>query len=98
MLNIKGSIEQNIGYTEKAQDCYQRATKLDPNNYPAQRNSLFNLLNIPHIDQTARFQTTKHIVSQSNISISQVTLFNDLVFEPDRALRVAFFPVTSGCM
>ena len=48
VLNIKGSIEQVIGYTEKAQRCYQRAAELDPENYPARRNSLFNLLNLSH--------------------------------------------------
>ena len=40
VLNIKGSIEQVIGYTEKAQRCYQRAAELDPDNYPARRQLL----------------------------------------------------------
>ena len=91
VLNIKGSIEQVIGYTEKAQHCYQRAAELDPDNYPARRNSLFNLLNLSHIDQTARFQIARGIDTQSSISGSRVRLFNDSVFEPDRALRIGYF-------
>ncbi|MAI12349.1 MAG: hypothetical protein CBD27_12340 [Rhodospirillaceae bacterium TMED167] len=90
IFDIKGSIEQNIGNTQRAQDYYQRAVELDPGNYSARRNSMFNLLNLSHIDRTARFQPAQAMDSQIGATGLGVTFFNDRMFQPDRALKIGY--------